>query len=328
MRVLCGLLGATGLAAADTTSVEWTAPAECPDRTALMAELGRLLGEAGLRSGPFTAVAQVTSHPAHGFELELHFSTADGSGTRHFQAADCHALVRLAAFSIALAIDPTVGAGGTPPPPPASADPAPTQSSTVAPAAASIAKPSVGPIVTPSDSPSPPAPQARDGFWLGAQVVGDSALMPHPGAGLSLWGHRSWSQQALRLGLSAEWFLPQSEVLPTGGGGEFSLWLVEARGCYGRGQQLQLALCPTLTSGLEIGEGIDVEGARTQRSWFLAPGLALLGVARPGARWLSTLEAQVLFPFPRDEFVVRGAPVHRLPTVSLQISVGFGALAY
>lgn len=86
-------------------------------------------------------------------------------------------------------------------------------------------------------------------------------------------------------------------MMPAGGGGEFSLWLAELRGCYGRGDQLQLSLCPTLDFGLEIGEGIDVEGARTQRSWFVAPGLALLGVARLSARWISTVEVQALFPF-------------------------------
>lgn len=101
LRVVCGLLASTGFATAQTTSVEWSAPAECPDRTALMTELERLLGAPALRGVPFTAVASVTPHPAHGFELQLHFSTAEGSGTRRFQAADCQSLVRLAAFSIA-----------------------------------------------------------------------------------------------------------------------------------------------------------------------------------------------------------------------------------
>lgn len=339
-----------GAARAEATAVAWTAPGECPDQAALLAELERLLGESVLRSARFTALAQVTSPAEHGFELELQFSTDQGSGTRHFQAGDCHQVLRFAAFSIALAIDPTLkpdaidptlnpdamtplpstaresdAATPTPPTPPT---PPPAQVAPAAPAAfANQTSSAPNPIPTTIDAP-PPAPKARDGLWLGAQFVGDTALLPRTTGGLSLSGHKSWRHQTLRLGLGVEWFFPRSETLSTGEGGEFSLWLLELRGCYGRGDQLQLALCPTLASGQETGKGVDVHGARTQRSWFFAPGLAVLGVARPSDRWVVSVDAQALFPFPRDEFVVSDTPVHELPVVSFQIAMGLGVLAY
>src|SRR5690606_25472354 len=97
---------AEAAAAAGRLQLEWTAPADCPDQSAVERRLVELLGAPAdsLLSRDFRALAEIVAK-ADGFELHLRTETAEGDrGSRHLEAATCEKLAAAGAVIIALAI--------------------------------------------------------------------------------------------------------------------------------------------------------------------------------------------------------------------------------
>ena len=94
------------LVQAQSDAISWRAPAACPDRAVLLRAVSELVGPLPQASSGFQAVGSVTVAPDGKFQLDLQVTSATGSGTRSVSADDCDTLVNVAAFGIALALNP------------------------------------------------------------------------------------------------------------------------------------------------------------------------------------------------------------------------------
>lgn len=86
--------------AASAHSIEWTAPAECPDRSDVQARVSRSLGDDSVKPA-LTAAAKVT-RIAGMYRASLSVQSAAGSGQRVLENASCEILADSVALVIAL----------------------------------------------------------------------------------------------------------------------------------------------------------------------------------------------------------------------------------
>jgi hypothetical protein len=91
--------------AADPVDLIWNAPAGCPSRDAVLAEVVRILG--GPPSRPLVAHADVTEMSADHFSLHLTTDVEAAQGERTLDTNSCASLAQAAALILAWTIDPT-----------------------------------------------------------------------------------------------------------------------------------------------------------------------------------------------------------------------------
>ncbi len=134
-------------------ALTWTAPAQCPGGSAIVAEVDRILGEQGARpAAPLAVDARVTGSEG-AYVVEVRTTSADGPRSRSLRGKTCAAVADATALVIALAIDPNA----IPPPRPEPvAAPALSPSSSGSPAPG----PSAPTEVTPAPRAPPPTPEA------------------------------------------------------------------------------------------------------------------------------------------------------------------------
>lgn len=134
--------------------------------------------------------------------------------------------------------------------------------------------------------------------------------------------------EAFSVGLLGRLFAPQRETVASGSGGDFSLGLLELRGCLKFGEVWVIGACPSVLWGQERGKGIRVDQSLTATSRFWAAGATGQLEAFP-TQWLSgKLSLQAVLPFAHDEFVLASGPIHQLPRVSLEIALGASARVF
>jgi hypothetical protein len=91
-------------AAASELALEWSAPAECPDRAELASRVSRLVG--GLTKTNLTAVTEVT-RSAGVYRARLRVTSSAGLGERVLENASCEILAGSIALVIALSAAPS-----------------------------------------------------------------------------------------------------------------------------------------------------------------------------------------------------------------------------
>jgi len=298
---------------AHAAHIEWLAPASCPSVETLRSAVGRLLGESLHEGSALEAKAQVSHDNDDRFTLVLSIKTAEGEGTRSVRADTCSGVLDIAAFSIALAINPELDA----PRPPEASAPAPEkpEPEPEAPPMAAIGAPHEA---TPPSEPAAATPPTE--LWFGAAGVLDSSLMPSPAWGLRGFGDVRLAGK-LRLGLSGELFLPQTREIP-GGGGDFSLWLLGAHACYQTTLGVPFAGCATFEAGRLSGEGRGVPDQLRQRSPLWLPGASLVALPALSRSLTGVVGVSGRFPVQRDRFVVKAGQLLRVPAFSLEVWAG------
>jgi len=316
----------TRSAHAEAARLAWNAPPGCPPETALRAEVARLLGEATVEGGGFDATADVTAEDAAHFTLVLRVRTAGGAGTRTLNAQTCDSLLNVAAFSIALAVNPDLATAAE------DAAPAkPREESPKPPAPAPTEPPAAPPVAEPPAQAPPPelagAPSPPPELWFGARFSWDSSLMPSPAYGAGVTADTVLFE-VLRLGLAGQVFLPQKELLSSGTGGYFTLWTLEGHACYEVAPRAALALCPLVQWGVMHGSGRGVALQLEQTSTFFAPGAALLARVPLAPPWAVVLGMSALVPLSHDKFVVNAGQVHEIPSFSAQGLLGVEGRAF
>jgi hypothetical protein len=311
---------APAAASAHSAHVEWIASGACPGEAELRRAIERLLGEPLGESQDIAARAQVTLDEDGRFTLTLSLRTPEGSGTRSVRADTCEDALNVAAFGIALALNPELGAAKNPPEPAPTAPAPPLTAAAPAPAKVLVPEPT-------SEAPHEPTPERTERpspppeLWLGANTLVDTSVLPSPAVGFGaaadvlLFGN-------IRLGLGGQYFLPQKHLLPTGEGGLFSWWSIDARACWQVKLSTPVAACPALYYGVMRGEGRGVTPSLTEESRFFAPGLRVLGLPSLSKRVSAVLGATALFPISRESFVVDAGTVHEIPAFSLELTAG------
>jgi hypothetical protein len=329
----CALLLAMVVAVpafAYSAELEWEAPAGCPDAGALRLSVERLLGEPLVAGSTVRASASVTHDNDERFTLALTIVTEGGEGTRFVRTDSCTSALDVAAFGIALALNPDLRVEGpsatTPESEPEPVEPAPAP----APEPEVERKPNVvepKPLRKAGDEGRTVVGPSRSSraVWVLAHALGDSSLLPNPAFGLGLAAEARFGKW-LRFGLGPELFLPQDERIPSGAGGHFTLWSLKAYAC---GSIVpSIAVCPLFQFGVLSGEGRGVSPRLDQRSFVSAPGAALLGSYAVSSRTEGRLGLSALFPVNRDVFIVREGPVHRIPAASFEVSLGAATRAF
>ncbi len=320
--VALAVCGFESTAAARSAHLEWNAPAGCADTAALRAAVERLLDEPLSEGDEFRAQATVARASDGSFTLTLSIRTPDDLGTRTVEANDCEALLHVAAFSIALALNPGLAENSNGAPEPAASAPPPTSE----PAPASVTKPPA-----PLAPPAPPPPTAPErssarplaqptNLWFSALGVIDSSLLPAWAPGFAALGELSLLER-YRVGLGGAAFVPQTTT-SADGGGHFSLWSLEAHACAQARVGVELGACPTFQLAHVQGEGRNVTPRLSQQAWVPAPGLTLFAARELTQRLAGSWRVTGIFPLNHDAFVVHAGPVHTIPHFSAELAVG------
>lgn len=303
--------------AATLPTIEWDAPAGCPDAEVLRAEISRHLDPAAAAAA--TGSIRVQARPdGAGWHVAVAIATDGRTQERTLAVASCDAAVRAAAFVIAIAVDPArrepedvVPAPPDPPtPPPAKPGPEPQ------PEAASDGGPAPALAeaeALPADAPLTPGSQApRRRAVRGLVYVGpgvQAGMLPVQ-AGLAVGAGLAWPRARLTLGYT-RWFT--TEVWRPGErpyGAELAVHAGQLRG----GPVLRAGpLELPLQAGLELGalQAAGVGGEPNYAAtvlWGAATvGAGLMWAPRASRGFFAVgLLAEAAFALRRPQFVFEG----------------------
>jgi hypothetical protein len=222
------------------------------------------------------------------FSAELRASVGPSVRTLESPAADCEALARATAVTLALLFDAT--------PAPAASEPATEEPP---PMAAATASPTVAAaFVTPQRSEP-----ARLGLGIGAGV-GSGILRPWSEVMSAELGLRV---SALRFGVGVQW-IPKQRLTLGPGSIELELIAVHTRACWAafRTPWLQVESCAGVALGSIAARPNGFPGAESRVRTFAGLPLELaVGQAADHVSW--ELSAALLFVFRRTQFEIEGA---------------------
>ena len=324
-----GFLAWSAPAAARSARLAWRGPTNCASSDELHAAVERLLGEPITDGDAFRADAQVDPDVDGSFTLTLTIRTPEGTGTRTVRAPRCESLLNVAAFSIALSLNPELqaiaptGALGAEPAAPPAPPPLAFEAATQPPVA--VAAPTAA-TRAPGTQGAPRGSPANPELWFSAQALLDTSLLPSVAPGFQALGE-VLLRQTIRLGLGGAAFVSQTKESAEGGG-HFSLWSLEAHGCGQARAGVVLGLCPEFHLARVRGEGRGVTPRLEQRTWVPAPGVGVLASYEFSARVAATLRATALFPTNRNVFVIHAGPLHQIPAFSAEFGLGLELRAF
>jgi hypothetical protein len=310
---LCGLLAALGGAssvAAASSTIEWDAPAVCPDTQALHERLSTLLGHDSTELGRVTEVRGVVTRAGLELRLTLELSENGRRSSRVFVAQDCADLLEAAALAISLA---------------AHGEPAPLESGAVAPETEQAAEPTTSPSMRDElDATAEPDLSAS----VGAEAVLDFGALPSPAPGVALDARVHFGAWALGVGAS---FLPRQRL---GVGGaeyvEFGLLVAGLHACRALlSGPWGIDACVGFEAGQLSARGPEPAPARQVKDLWLAPA-AGVGVSRELLGDLQLrLRAEPVMPLLRKQYAVNETEaVHAPAAIDLRLFVGLAIGAH
>lgn len=281
------LLAGSANAQSSTMELAWNAPAECPSRDAVLAEIARTLGHPP--AGQATTVrADVTRDEEGLWHASVRIEAGPARSERTLDAATCPAVASAAALILAVAAE-----GGLPSEPPLPPEPARASREQSAPAA---------------PSPAPPPPTSSK-LLVDAGAVLDEKTMPSLAGGAELavgwrFATGTWRPRAFVRGA---FFPAQSTFLanrPTEGG-SFRLLTASGQACleYATGR-LEVGPCVGGELDSMSATGIGPGSSSGSGAW-----VALLGSALGG--WRLTRELAIVarvdaaVPLARPSFVAQ-----------------------
>lgn len=292
--------------------LRWSGPPSCPSEVEVVRETERLLGAsmAAPLAVPIDAEAQVAAGK-RGFELLLRVGPIGHSRARSLKAPRCEELAHAAALVVALAVDPSLSV--------ASVDSTGGPRSSVLPVCPEPAAPAPRapapscPVCSPAPPPPPPAHEDLGPAWGVALVAGTSIAygelprsLPRANLGLAYRARSYW------LELSAGAAFASSGRLASGRVATFTQWYGAPRFCIE--PDLGWALlggCAVAEIGVLKASGFGVTLPKTQRDWWLAPGVGVQVRRRWAAGTEVVLGADVLVAVVRPRFELASEPIFR-----------------
>ncbi len=298
----------------DAETMQWSAPASCPDVTEFRASVERRLGRA-LVDDEVKVEARVEATTG-GYRLALRTVASGVTDTRTFEAGDCTTLVDAAGLVVALAVDPLAVAARVLDPPPAArdefSDPVAaeptvttvrTRGSSVAPGVSS------GPVTRRADARMHdvrPTGLFRVGVGVGLGVV------PRVSGAVSAAAGLRWRRA--RLELEGSYWIPRV-AKPIGPWVRVQLGTVAVRGCGQLARErFDVVVCAGPQIGRMGGHGVGTRyPRRADAIWFsLNAGVAMSWWFRP--RWALAGGLDVAVPVVRPAFELAGAERTQLYT--------------
>lgn len=317
--------------------LDWQAPASCPVREALIAELRTLLpalpeeipeqGTARLRIEARVELADAGPMP---WTVELTTITAEGTRARSFSARHCEDAAAAAVLIIAVTLDPVEVASGlreasaateldeTEPeleqPEPLEPDP------TELPSKPRSTSGDAGTLVLSDDPPKLPGRAPR----VGLRLFGTGAYGPTNTGYGGVGGSVALFDRRWRWDLAAGWSIPRVVRFEDGRGGSFDGWWIGSHGCFvPEARDVEFPSCAGFEAGLVRGRGRSPTANTDQASlpWFAAAigqGIAWA----PIDRLAIGVDLTLLVPISRGSFVIDEREVQRLSLVGARALLG------
>ncbi|NUO52845.1 MAG: hypothetical protein HOV80_28705 [Polyangiaceae bacterium] len=302
---------ATPALADDPISFTWQTPAGCPAAEAVVRESIRLLG-GKTKEGRNVAGEAVVEKTADGFRVRLTTRIDGEQGSRELDGATCTSIANAVALILALSYDPNGVVAD--PAGPSEIGPSDTPGTgTTAPVEPKKQPPASNRTEPPKDREPKDSSKTSDsdsdgeGSWLGgavaALVSADIGALPVPTVG---FGGAAGLQLAwMRIELAGRYWLPQSETLEGGAGGNFEFATGELRGCPGyTWKPVTVGGCAGVELGRMAAEGFGVDRAEEASALWAAArlgGLVSVQVVGPLAL---RLDLGVSIPFDRPRWVL------------------------
>jgi len=295
---------------AGALTFSWQAPAGCPSRDEVSAEIARLLGGSIRipRGGDIKASAVVAHGPT--WSLAMETELAGRPGRRSLEAASCQDLADAAALIVALMIDPNaVAAHATPlrpvavPPPPVEAPPA-TQ-----------------------PDPAPETKRRAVEYLVGIHATGSYGTLPSIdaglGGGIGLQGRRWRAELRGTYGLRRD--QKAMAAAPAGAYGQFNFTAAAFAGCFNFGREsLAFGPCAGGELGAVSAKGFGVTQGFPANTLWSALGAGGYAAVSLGHHLSLPLHLDVLAPLRRSQFVFKNEPqvVFQAPAVGVRMSAG------
>jgi len=289
------------LADDEVVELHYSAPPECPDRDAVLAQIRERTPAVRFEDhAPRTFEIVITVHDG-GFTGTL---TVEAGADKQLTAARCDDLVSALALVTALAIDPTaaVTVPSRPPPPPPPAPP----------------------------PPAPPPPPRREPLVQSLDatlgVALDGGLTPDPLLAASLAVRAEWRRTSADLAV----LIGRDSTTVNDSVARFTWAAARPAGCYrtfrtAAGRRLELDGCGHAEFGLVRASGEQIINGRALTRLWAAVG-AHAGVRWPvSSRSFGQLQLGASFPLTRDRY--RFAPdmvIHETAIVTGWLLVGIG----
>lgn len=206
LLVLADAAGAVAQPASSPVSLTWNAPADCPSREQVLAEVARVLGGSQKGRIPAIARADVVRTDTGRWQAALSVEARDAHSERNLEAESCEAIASGAALIVAVAVE-----GGVPPPAPPVSTPK-------------------APVAAPAESAG--SSHASQLLVAAAGVIDDGTMPLIAGGGEAAlgWSYATprWRVRALA---GASYFPSETKILVGGEGGDFTLRAASARLC-------------------------------------------------------------------------------------------------
>jgi hypothetical protein len=296
-------------------TLEWTAPAPCPQADSLRERVSSLLAGSHASAAAVTARGAVRS-VGSGYELLLDTEQGARAGHRSVHASSCDEIADAAALIIALAIDPALGQFMPEP---------------VAPAAPTAALPPPvppPPVLPPAREPRPAQARPPSGMPLGAAVgasfVADWGTLPGVAWGFEL--ALGIELQRVRIEVTGLRLPGQDRTIESNPdrGGTIDLWAGGLRSCYVAGDDDSgIGGCAGVEMGQLRGQGFGADREDTRSVAWLAArlGALLRYQLAPSIAVRGAIEA--LLPATRPEFLLDNVGVvHRPEPISGRLVIG------
>ncbi|AKU95564.1 hypothetical protein AKJ09_02228 [Labilithrix luteola] len=232
--------GRASLAHAEPADIAftWNVPDECPSRAHVLERVGEIAGGHMAEASHVEVDAKIVQTNAYAMTITIR--RGGEVETRRATSASCAALGDAAAIIVALALDPSRGAGEpAAQTPPSSSSPLPPGGDLEHGAPVQAPAPSMFPASSATSQRPPPAPSTRPSpaspvkpFGLRAGAVFDVGTLPAPVFGVEARFMAVFGP--VQLGLGGELFAPVRETYSaaTGAGARFQLFDLGAFGCF------------------------------------------------------------------------------------------------
>lgn len=250
--------------------LSWSATDECPSDADVRQELQRLLGASAASPGGRVDASARVSAVKGGFELEIALGQDDQLRARRLTAPHCQELGHAAALIVALAVDPSLTIPGGEKLSEVVPAPCPASAATVTATAPGPAPQC--PVCTACAASLRQLPDWHTAALLAASIsYGELPQgLPRASAGAAYRADPHWLELSLSGAFASTGFRGD------GRGATLWQWYATPRYCVqARFGTTRVGPCASTEVGLIKAAGFGVEQPKTQRTWWVAPGLGL-----------------------------------------------------
>lgn len=303
-----GMAVATHPAVADDSTeaftLAWDAPPECPSRTAVQADIARLLGGAiTVRPGGAVEARALVVHEQK-WSVTITTRHAGQTGRRSIEAMSCQDLADATGLIIALMIDPDA-------------------------VAAHARDPKVGQPPAPPPPIAPATPSPSRPIDVLAAIHGQASWGVLPGVDVGLGVGMGLAGQRWRVELRGAYGLRRDQVARASAVpeayGQFNFLGATLAGCLNLGgDEVAFGPCADAEAGMVSATSRGVSLGFPARTTWLALGAGGYAALALGPHRAIPLHVDVLAPLRRPEYVIREVEgtVFQAPTVGARVLAG------